>query len=177
MKIAEINMVDYGSTGRIMLQIAEHARAQGHDVKTFSMKWKNQKKPPEHHTYFGSYVENGVHQVLGRITGKGGCYSYLGTRQLIRALKNYAPDIVHLHNLHNSYVNLKQLFAFCKQRKVHVVWTLHDCWSFTGKCPHFLASGCDKWKTGCHDCSSLGEYPVAKHDSTRAMWENKRKWY
>mgnify|MGYP006934562815 CR=1 FL=1 len=44
MRIAEINMVDYGSTGNIMLQIADCAKERGHEVRTFSKKWKKQER-------------------------------------------------------------------------------------------------------------------------------------
>ncbi len=177
MKIAQINMVDYGSTGRLMLQIADCARGQGHDVQTFSMKWKKQGKPSKHHTYFGSYLENTMHQLIARVNGKGGYYSYFGTKQLIRRLKKMDPDIIHLHNLHNSYVHLGQLFAYFNRANKNVVWTLHDCWSFTGKCPHFVMSGCEQWKTGCAHCSVLGEYPPSKLDRTKSMWKKKKQWY
>ncbi len=177
MKIAQINMVDYGSTGRLMCQIAEYVSGQGHEVQTFSMKWKNQKKSSNNHTYFGSYLENAVHQLIAKINGKGGCYSYFGTKQLIHRLKKLNPDIIHLHNLHNSYVNLGLLFQYFSKAKKNVVWTLHDCWSFTGKCPHFVMCGCDQWKEGCVCCPTLREYPASKFDSTKIMWKKKQQWY
>ena len=177
MKIAEINMVDYGSTGRLMLQIADYARTQGHDVRTFSMKWKKQRPEVNGHTYFGSYIENGMHQVLGRLNGRGGCYSCVGTSQLIAKLKKFNPDIVHLHNLHNCYVNVEMLFRYIKKHNKKVIWTLHDCWSFTGKCPHFLVNGCEKWKLGCGNCFVLPEYPASKADATKYMWRKKKQWY
>ena len=177
MRIAEINMVDYGSTGRLMLQIADCARTKGHEVQTFSMKWKNQKNQNKGHTYFGTYFENAIHQVIGRINGRGGCYSCIGTKQLIKQLEKFNPDIVHLHNLHNSYIDINQLFHYLNKNHKKVVWTLHDCWSFTGKCTHFLVSKCDKWKSGCKNCQALSDYPSSKMDFTKSMWNKKKRCY
>ena len=59
MKIAQINISHYGSTGKIMLQIADQARARGHECKTFSRAWKNQTAPNPDHAFFGSYLSNG----------------------------------------------------------------------------------------------------------------------
>lgn len=69
------------------------------------------------------------------------------------------PDIIHLHNIHNHYVNVRMLFEYIKRHNIPVVWTLHDCWSFTGWCAYFDYAQCDKWKTGCHDCPSKHDYP------------------
>ena len=51
MKIAEINTVDYGSTGRIMLSIAEAAEKNGDRVWTFSVAPKHSGKRMERHEY------------------------------------------------------------------------------------------------------------------------------
>lgn len=51
------------------------------------------------------------------------------------------------------------LFDYIKQHDIPVVWTLHDCWSFTGHCAYFDMAHCDKWKAGCNHCPSLKDYP------------------
>ena len=40
----------------------------------------------------------------------------------------------HLHNLHGCYLNLPMLFHALQQMHKPVLWTLHDCWPFTGHC-------------------------------------------
>ena len=72
MKIVHINAVDFGSTGRIMLQIAQHAREQGHDVRTFSVAPRHPKALPVGHEYYCSFWEYAVHYILGRCTGGNG---------------------------------------------------------------------------------------------------------
>ena len=69
------------------------------------------------------------------------------------------PDIIHLHNIHGYFLNVELLFDYLKLADKPVIWTLHDCWAFTGHCSHFDYIGCDKWKTGCFDCPQKREYP------------------
>lgn len=182
MKVAEINMIPYGSTGKIMLQIADEARKSGIKVKTYSTvpfdkRKKNFEVDAEEHYSFGSFSENKRHYYLGSTFGKNGCYSRKGTKELINYLKKFDPDIVHLHNLHKFCVNLSMLFGYLKESKVKVIWTLHDCWAFTGQCPHFTMVKCDKWKTGCHHCPQLNSYPTSRIDNSKRMYEKKKEWF
>lgn len=177
MNIVEINTCDYGSTGKIMLQIAQSAREEGHKVFTFSRKWINQGATAGDNKYFGYSAENALHHILAEITGFSECFSYLGTRRLISLLKKINPDIIHLHNMHGWYINLPELFKFIKKQNIKTVWTLHDCWSFTGHCPHFDIAGCDKWKTGCYKCSQYRDYPQSFVDNSKYMYKLKSKWF
>ena len=85
----------------------------------------------------------------------------LATERLIRKIKEYNPDIIHLHNLHGYYLNVEMLFKFLKDYKKPVVWTLHDCWSITGYCPHFDMIDCNKYKNKCHNCPYDFSYPFS----------------
>ncbi len=181
-RIAAINMTLSGSTGKIMLQIANCARSYGNIANTystnqFSVKYKSLPKPPMYHEYYGSYLDNAVHYTLAIIKGKNGCYSSIGTRQLISKLEKFKPDIIHLHNLHGFCINLRMLFDYIKKNNIKTIWTLHDCWSFTGQCPYFTLAGCDKWKTGCYDCPQTNIYPKSLVDNTKNMYLMKKKWF
>ena len=182
MKVVQINMVDFGSTGKIMLQIAETARKNGMQVQTFStprqsVRYRKMPKAPEGHAYYGSYVSNNLHYVLSRVTGKYGFYSRCSTRKLIRRIKEFAPDVIHLHNMHSAFLHLPMLLDYVKQNHIPLVWTLHDCWAFTGGCAHFDYEKCEKWKTGCHHCPLLRAYPSSKLDCTRSVWKKKKKMF
>jgi putative colanic acid biosynthesis glycosyltransferase len=48
-----------------------------------------------------------------------------------------------------------------QQRNKPVVWTMHDCWAFTGHCAYFDYAGCSKWKTGCSHCPEKHHYPIS----------------
>ncbi len=177
MRIAELNTCDYGSTGNVMLQTAKAARDAGINVTTFSPKKRAVVGDRSGHIYIGNTYERLLHRVLCKYTGLNGCFSVVATTQFIRKLKKINPDIIHLHNIHNCYVNLPMLFRYIKKNNILTVWTLHDCWSFTGQCPHFQIVGCDKWKSGCYNCTQYRLYPSSYVDRTKSMWKLKRKWF
>ena len=174
-RVAEINMVDYGSTGKIMLQIADCARTRGIEVRTFSKRWRKQSVPNRYHSYYGSTFENGIHVFLSRFFGFQGCFSYFGTKSLVRKLKIFKPDIIHLHNLHDSSTCLSVLLKYIKKNNIKTVLTMHDCWPITGGCYHFTMSKCNKWKTGCNECKYLEN--KLKFDCSKYMWNKKRKLF
>lgn len=100
-----------------------------------------------------------LHVLESRIFDNHGLSSRRATRKLIKKLEQIRPDIIHLHNIHGYFINYKILFEYLKASKIPVVWTLHDCWSFTGHCAHFLDSGCDKWQSLCSNCDYIRHYP------------------
>lgn len=182
MKIVAINMLHNGSTGKIMLGIAERARTHGYEVSTFSPNTYYARRKIvlpeiEGHRYFGYRKENMLHLALSQATGYFECFSFFGTRELIRRIDEIQPDVIHLHNLHNNSLDVRSLFRYIKKKKIAVVWTLHDCWAVTGKCPYFDFSQCDKWTSGCNRCPVLREYPKTYVDRVKEMWELKKKWF
>lgn len=182
MRVVQINMWHKGSTGRIMLEIASTARKAGHEVWTFSpyvyQRHSKMESPKiEGHAYFGYCRENMIHYIFDRIASMHGLFSYFGMTQLLKYLDEIHPDIIHLHNLHNYTICLPLLFKYIKKRRIRVVWTLHDCWTMTGRCPHFSMVQCEKWKTGCGHCPQICEYPHAYIDLTSMMWRLKKKWF
>lgn len=100
-----------------------------------------------------------IHGVQSRLFDNHGLASKIITKKFIKRIKYINPDIIHLHNIHGYYINYKILFDFLKQIKVPVVWTLHDCWSFTGHCAHFVYINCEKWKKECYNCPLIRNYP------------------
>lgn len=182
MKIAQINILPYGSTGRIMLQLAEVSREMGHSVKTFTpvrflRKSKDNKITISDHSYWGTRLEAAFHYYVGTLLGINGLLSIRGTRQLIAELERFHPDIIHLHNIHMYCINLPMLFRYIKKNSIRVVWTLHDCWSFTGHCPYFTIEKCERWKTECHNCPQPQVYPKMYLDTSRIMYNMKKKWF
>ena len=164
MKVAQINMFPYGSTGNIMLNIARAARQHGHTARTYSTVpfdryEKSPEKKLEDHYCWGSPFENMVHYYLGSTFGGNGLHSKHGTKKLLEDIERFSPDIIHLHNLHKFCINLPMLFDYLKRSGADVIWTLHDCWAFTGHCAQFSAAKCDRWKFGCGDCPQLKAYP------------------
>ncbi len=98
--------------------------------------------------------------IVSRLFDCEGFTAKRATKALIKQIEEYNPDIIHLHNLHGYYLNIEILFEYLKKADKPVVWTLHDCWAFTGHCSHFDYIGCNKWKEGgCFDCPQSKEYP------------------
>ena len=178
MNIVQINSVNFGSTGNITLKIADAARKEGHTVYTACPRSRdNQKKTVENQIFIGNRFSRNLHRILARITGLYGCFSYFSTLRFLRRIKRLKIDIIHLHNLHAYYINLPLLFRFIKKNNIKTIWTLHDCWAFTGQCPYFTYAKCDKWENGCYACSQYKRYPESYVDRTRLMYKKKKRWF
>lgn len=178
MKTVLINSCNFGSTGNIMLEIAETAENGGYTAAVcYPQSRDNSRKQKEKDFIIGTRFSRNIHLQLAGITGLNGCFSYFSTLKLLKKLDKLKPDIIHLHNLHNCYINLPLLFKYIKKHNIKTVWTLHDCWAFTGHCPHFDMIGCDKWKTGCYGCPQYKEYPKSLFDNSKIMYRLKRKWF
>lgn len=177
MKILQINTVyGYGSTGKIAAGIHDVCLEHGHECITAYRYCEGGTVPADTYTV-SSWWDCHVHNRLGRMFSIGGCFSFFKTRSFLKKVDKYQPDIIHLHNLHANYINLPLLFGYIKKKRIPVVWTLHDCWSFTGGCPHFTMARCEKWRGGCHHCPYIKENPIAIMDNSRLMWKLKRKWF
>lgn len=176
MKILQINTVcGSGSVGRITVDIV-HAleRAGDEGMVAFGRK----QKPEGVETYkFGTDLDMGIHVLHTFLKGEHGFASSRQTEKLIKKIEEYNPDIIHLHNIHGFYLDVEQLFWYLKQAGKPVVWTLHDCWSFTGHCAHFDYIGCMKWKTGCGECPQYRNvYPYALFkDNSARNYRRKKK--
>ncbi len=181
MKVVEINMCENGSTGKIMLNIAKCVRDNGGEALSFSTyhfsKRKYKLEDIDFHYYYGSQFEANIHYILGRIFDNNGFYSHKGTKELIAQIEKFSPDVIHIHNLHRFCINLPLLFNYFKNTNKNVVWTLHDCWSFTGHCAHFAISKCEKWKEGCNKCKYIQCYPKVEIDRSKGNYKRKKEMF
>lgn len=99
-------------------------------------------------------------------------FSYPGTYRLFDLFPE-PVDIIHCHNLHGDYFDLRALSWL--SRKVPVVLTLHDAWLLSGHCAHSF--DCERWKSGCGQCPDLTITPEIKRDATAFNWQRKRNIY
>lgn len=147
------------STGRICTDIASELEAQGHQVK---IAYGRENVPEQFQRYavrIGNDLDMRLHGVKARLLDASGFGSKSATKRFIKWVKDYDPDVIHLHNIHGYYINIEILFNYLKNSGKPVVWTLHDCWAFTGHCAYFDFAGCEKWKTGCYGCPLKKSYP------------------
>lgn len=170
MKVFQINTVcGTGSTGRIAVNLAHMLEEQGNQS---CIAYARGSAPADVDTFcFGNKLEIYWHGIMTRLTDRHGMYSGKATKQLIAKIKEYNPDIIHLHNVHGYYLNIELLFDFLKEYNRPVVWTLHDCWTFTGHCSHYTSVKCEKWKTQCYECPLKKEYPGS------LFWDNSKENY
>ena len=160
MRVYQINVVcGSGSTGKIATDLS--CTIQEYDGKSRIAYGRGDAPEGIDAIKISNKLDLYVHAMLTRITDKHGLYSKGATKRLIKDLREYDPDIIHLHNIHGYYVNYEMLFKFLKDYNKPIVWTLHDCWSFTGHCAYFDYVGCEKWKTGCFKCPQKGKYPIS----------------
>ena len=155
-KLVQINVTCNGSTGRIMNQIQQTAENEGWEAYSF---FGRGKPANENCIKIDSKLEILWHVFITRFFNKHGHGSKLATKRMIRKIKKINPDIIHLHNIHGYYVNFKILFNYLKKCDKKIVWTLHDCWSFTGHCTYFTMAECNKWKKQCDRCVQKNFYP------------------
>jgi glycosyltransferase involved in cell wall biosynthesis len=83
------------------------------------------------------------------------------------------PDIVHTHNLHGGYFDLRALPAI--SARVPVVMTLHDAWMLSGHCAHSF--GCGRWRSGCGECPDLSIQVALPFDRSAENWCEKAEIY
>lgn len=176
MNVLQINTVNFGSTGNIMMEIADIAKERGYNVWCAYPKYKiNKQRMKKNTILIGDKLSFWIHSRIFRTLGYNGCGSIISTIILLNKISKLRINLIHLHNLHDCYINFPLLFYYIKKKKIPVVWTLHDCWPFTGKCVHYEMIGCQKWINGCGNCQQLGTYPITGTDKTVTMWKIKRK--
>ncbi len=169
-KIMQINITcGRGSTGKLAQALYTAAQEQG-DISLFAYSAFTPTLADAFsiETTFQNYLRRGLNRAFGRKQ----IHSTPGTRRLIRHIRKEKPDLIHLHNIHLNAVNYPMLFSYLKEAAIPVVYTLHDCWLFTGGCVHYPACNCDRYQTGCEDCPSTDWDDIAH--SRPEIWQTKR---
>ena len=173
MKILLINAVcDLGSTGKICTDIADELIKCRHEVRII---YGNGTSTYPKAIRVGSDLSVKANALYARVTGYTAHGAFFETKQIIKEMEDFQPDVVHLHNLHANFVNLKKLLDYLGKHNIATVITLHDCWFFTGKCTHYHSIGCTKWQVGCRNCAKLkADVPSLIFDKTFDMWNEKK---
>ena len=174
-KLFQINSTyNWGSTGRIAEEIGQIIIKEGGESYLAYGRYHNTglSKP----IFIGNKIEIYNHVLQSRLFDNHGLLSKNATKQLIKQIETIKPSIIHLHNIHGYYLNYPILFDFLSNIKVPIVWTLHDCWPFTGHCAHFESINCYKWKKQCHNCKGLNTYPKAFIDSSHRNFLLKKEF-
>lgn len=175
--VLQINSVAAtGSTGRIAEQIGALAVDSGwHSVIAYGRRAGESRSELWR---VGDCADVWLHGALTRLTDRHCFFSREATESFLKEVERLQPDIIHLHNIHGYYLHAGLLFDFLAQWGGPVVWTLHDCWPFTGHCAHYDAVGCSKWRDGCNRCPQRREYPASwVCDSSARNYDDKRRLF
>ncbi len=177
MKILQINSVcGIGSTGRIVLDL--HKTLLNQNYESYIVYGRGYSPSFRHTIKVSSNTDNRLHGIYTRITDKHGFASRNATKSLIKIIEKLQPDIIHLHNIHGYYLNINLLFCYLKTIGRPIVWTLHDCWAFTGHCAYFDYAECNRWKAGCYKCPQKKSYPSSRIiDNSKWNYEKKRELF
>lgn len=129
------------STGRIVYDLYSNINASG-DVAAVCY-GRGQKIDEPNIFKFGLDWETCLHAMLTRLTGFTGCFSFFSTRRLLNFIREFQPDVVHIHELHAYFVNIKLLISYLKKAEIRIVCTLHCEFMYTGNAgmPWSVSSG------------------------------------
>lgn len=170
--LINVNCKISSSTGKIVYDLYQDIRADGREAaicygRGSVVEGKNIYK-------FGIDMETIIHAGLARVTGYNGCFSPISTERLIKYIDNYKPDLIHIHELHAYFVNIKKLIEYIKIKGIPVIWTFHCEYMYTGKCGH--AYECINFQQKCGNCSAVRDYPKSLwFDKTRQMLAMKKE--
>lgn len=150
-KLLQINVVsNMLSTGKIAEDISKIAIVNRWETYVAFGRWA--KKSVSHEVRIAPMLNTYIHYIENRLFDNEGLSSRYYTKRLIRKIEDIKPDIIHLHNIHDHYLNYPILFEYLSKLETPIVWTQHDCWSFTGGCSYFDLLNCEGWKHGCKNC-------------------------
>ena len=178
MKVVQINATyGNGSTGSIVKDIQYQCLESGIECH---VAYSSSSLPQEeiiNGYQIGNHLDHTIHAVLTRINGKQCYYSKRPTRDLLRWLDGIQPDVIHIHNLHSNFINMPILLQRIAQNNIALVATLHDCWYFTGGCPHFTSSNCLRWKECCGSCPRKRKDIPSLFDCSIQILKDKRNLF
>ena len=176
MKVIQINTFSNKSTGSIMFNIHEYLKKN--NIDSYVVWGRGRKQLNDHEYYMNNRLSVYMHALYTRISGKTGFASKKDTKKLLNWIDKINPDVILLHNLHGYYINIEMLFNYFKTHKnIRIIWTLHDCWAFTGQCPHFEYVNCDKWETCCYNCPQINRYPKTFKDNSTFNYKKKKELF
>lgn len=158
MRILQINAdVNSGSSGRIAEDIGNLLIKSNHE--SYIAYGRSINPSSSNLIKIGTQKDLVLHVLKSRFFDRHGFGSVGATKEFLKKVEEIRPNLIHLHNIHGYYLNIKELFNFISRKRIPIVWTLHDCWAFTGHCSYFDAVNCYRWQNECHSCPNLKGYP------------------
>lgn len=163
-KLLQINPVirENTSTGKIMRELGEMAISAGWESYIAYSGARDGVKPHSSKLVpVGNRLDLLWHWVVTRLFDAHGLASKRATRKFIERIKEIDPDVIHIHNIHGYFLNYPELCDYLSRSGKPVIWTVHDCWLYTGHCYHYSSAGCDRWQSECHNCPCKRRFPAS----------------
>lgn len=156
-RIGIINSIyPYGSTGRICFEMQKSLQDRGFDVTCFH--GEGVETGPSNYNFSFKFSKC-INAFLSRLDDRAGFHSKIETKRLLNKLDEFSPNLLIVHNMHAYYLDLELFLNYVSNKKIPVIFVLHDCWNFTGHCSHFDYIQCKKWKNQCVKCPQSKSYP------------------
>lgn len=173
-KLLQLNVcANWGSTGHICEQLGLMAKNNGWE--SYIAYGRSNINSQLRRIRVGRKCDVYEHYIEHRIFDNDGLASRHATKNLIKQIAHISPDVIHLHNIHDHWINYEILFSFLRDINVPVVWTLHDCWSFTGGCGHYTVENCFKWQSECSKCPLKHKGILPLIDQTERHYKKKKE--
>ena len=120
MKVLFVNLVyGTGSTGKIIADIMNLLKKYGNDAK--ALYGTGARSDNADAVRVSGKLGYYFHNAVSRLTDHTGLYSWAVTRRMIREIRAFQPDLIHLHTLHGFYVNYEMLFRFLKEANIPMI--------------------------------------------------------
>ena len=175
-KLLQIDVcLNWGSTGRIAENIAKTAMKKGWEC--YMIHGSRYCNPPSVMNAFrpGSVLDEYWHYFEHKAFDNDGLSSDRATKRAVQFIKLIQPDLIQIHTIHDHWLNYKILFEYLVTLDIPVVWTQHDCWSFTGGCGYYTYIGCSQWMTKCGKCPAKGHKLLPLVERTDAHFRRKKE--
>lgn len=157
-KLLQINVdANNGSNGSIARDIGDLVIERGWD--SYIAYGRRQIPSMSKLIRVGNDADVLMHGIESRLFDNHGLASRRITKKFLQKVEDIKPDIIHLHNIHGYYINYKYIFEYISENDIPIVWTLHDCWPFTGHCAYPISHGCNRYADLCHNCPARSGYP------------------
>lgn len=168
--LLQINVTaNWGSTGKIAEQIG--LVAQNHGWKSYIAYGRNANPSKNKLIKVGTMNDVYEHFLESLLLDNEGLASRKATKEFLNKVDKLKPDIVHIHNIHDHWLNYELLFCYLAEKKIPTVWTQHDQWGITGHCC-YIPERCQNWKERCCVCPVIKWYSLDR--SKRNFYLKKR---
>lgn len=172
-KILSINGTSFYSTGNIIKNI-EAGLKDKYDFYRATADEKGDKQ----YEISGKFIIRQSGKIPAQLFGNDGFEYRHQTKKMIKWIDGVKPDLIHIHNVHGYFMNVELVLEYAYSHNIPVIYTMHDCWTFTGRCAYFDNVNCDKWKTGCGNCKYKNGYPKSRlFDISKSQWLRKKRLF